>query len=149
MQRVNAGVYGATGVSETGFAACAANTMAIFSCIMAIPMIKATYTLDPESVRTLEAMARRLGVSKSEALRRAIHLADRSGRPGRDAPDKADPRLAALDRLQKQLALTPDGADAWVREARQLRHDSDRLARIWRDAGQARRVAEPAPRRRK
>lgn len=149
MQRVNAGVHGATRVSEAGFAACVANTMAILSCIMAIPMIKATYTLDPESVRTLEAMARRLGVSKSEALRRAIRVADRSGRPGRDAPDTADPRLAALDRLQKQLALTPDGADAWVREARQLRRDSDRVARIWGDAGQTRRVAEPAPRRRK
>ena len=116
---------------------------------MAIPMIKATYTLDPDTVRTLEAMARRLGVSKSEALRRAIHVADRAGDLGRNDLDRADPRLAALDRLQKRLALTPAQADAWVRQARQLRRDSDRVERSWGAVRPARRVAEPAPRRRK
>ena len=113
-------------------------------------MIKATYTLDPDTVRTLEAMARRLGVSKSAALRQAIHIADRAARTGRsDHVDKADPRLAALDRLQKALALTPQAAEAWVQEARQLRQDSDRVGRIWGAAAPIRRVAEPAPRRRK
>ena len=38
---------------------------------MAIPKIKATYSLDVETVRMLVHMARRWGVSKSEALRRA------------------------------------------------------------------------------
>jgi Ribbon-helix-helix protein, copG family len=42
---------------------------------MATPTIKSTYTLDLDTVRALEDMARRLGVSKSEALRRAIRLA--------------------------------------------------------------------------
>ena len=42
---------------------------------MAIPKIKGTYTLDAETIDALESMARRLGVSKSEALRRAIHAA--------------------------------------------------------------------------
>jgi hypothetical protein len=113
-------------------------------------MIKATYTLDPDTVRALEAMARRLGVSKSEALRRAIHIADRSGRRGRrDRADEADPRLAALDRLQKRMALTPEAVEAWVEEARQLRRDSDRVERIWGSAPPVRRVAEPGRRRRK
>lgn len=36
---------------------------------MATPTIKSTYTLDLDTIRALEDMARRLGVSKSEALR--------------------------------------------------------------------------------
>lgn len=39
---------------------------------MAIPKIKATYSLDPETIALLERVSRRWGVSKSEALRRAI-----------------------------------------------------------------------------
>lgn len=113
-------------------------------------MIKATYTLDPGTVRTLEAMARRLGVSKSEALRRAIHTADHAAdKDSAERPSKADPRLAALDRLQNRLSLTPRAVEAWVSEARQLRRDSDRVERIWGKAPSQRRVAEPAPRRRK
>jgi hypothetical protein len=117
---------------------------------MAISKIKATYSLDVETVHALEAMARRLGVSKSEALRRAIASAarvERSDRAGRS--ERIDPRLAALDRLQKRLALTPEAVEAWVEEARQLRRDSDRVARIWEGATPIRRVAEPGRRRRK
>ncbi|MDQ8165876.1 MAG: ribbon-helix-helix protein, CopG family [Gemmatimonadota bacterium] len=113
-------------------------------------MIKATYSLDPDTVRTLEAMARRLGVSKSAALREAIHVADRAGRAGRsERTGDADPRLAALDRLQKQLALSPQAADTWVLEARQLRQDNDRIARIWGTTAPVRRVAETPRRGRK
>ena len=42
---------------------------------MAPSMIKSTYTLDAESVRTLEGLARHWRVSKSEARRRAIRTA--------------------------------------------------------------------------
>jgi len=42
---------------------------------MAPSMIKSTYTLDAETVRTLEGLARHWRVSKSEALRRAIRTA--------------------------------------------------------------------------
>ncbi|MCX5756671.1 MAG: ribbon-helix-helix protein, CopG family [Gemmatimonadetes bacterium] len=108
---------------------------------MAIPMIKATYTLDPDTVRALEAMARRLGVSKSEALRRAIGSAAKAQGP--------DPRVAALARLRKRLALTPEAADAWVHEAKQLRLDGDRVERIWRTEPPPQRVAESPPRRHK
>ena len=37
-----------------------------------MPKIKVTYTLDVDSLRALEELARQWGVSKSEALRRAI-----------------------------------------------------------------------------
>jgi hypothetical protein len=85
---------------------------------MAIPTIKSTYTLDLETIRALEDMARRLGVSKSEALRRAIRSAAGKGRTqGSDA-------LQALDRLQKSLDLTPAKARAWVRSARKERRTS-------------------------
>jgi hypothetical protein len=42
---------------------------------MARMSVEATYALDAASVATLEKMARRSAVSKSEALRRAINAA--------------------------------------------------------------------------
>ena len=48
--------------------------MAILST-MAIPKIKSTYSLDVETVRTLESLARRWNVSKTEVVRRAIRAA--------------------------------------------------------------------------
>jgi hypothetical protein len=47
---------------------------------MATMTVRATYALDPETVGTLERLARRWGVSKSAALRRAIQAA--GGRRG-------------------------------------------------------------------
>ena len=93
---------------------------------MATPTIKSTYTLDIDTIRALEDMARRLGVSKSEALRRAVRSAAAKGRTeGSDA-------LQALDRLQKSLSLTSAKAQAWARTVRKerrassSRHYSDR-----------------------
>jgi len=76
---------------------------------MANPTIKATYTLDVETLRVLERAAKRWGVSKSEALRRAIRAS---------ASIAAEPEtpLAALDELQSAAGLTPAGAAAWTRE---------------------------------
>ena len=79
---------------------------------MARTSIKATYSLDPETVRTLDSISRRWGVSKSEALRRAILAA--AHQPASDA--KA--RLAALDRAQDALRLDAATADAWVKDIR-------------------------------
>ena len=88
---------------------------------MANPTIKATYTLDVETLRVLERAAKRWGVSKSEALRRAIRAT---------ASIAAEPEtpLAALDELQSAAGLTPAAASAWSREARTERH-SERPAR--------------------
>ena len=55
--------------------------------------IKSTCSHDGGTVRTLESLARRWNVSKSEALRRAI----RSG--AERQPSRADERLRALRAL--------------------------------------------------
>ena len=88
-------------------------------------MIKSTYTLDVPTVLTLEKLARRWRVSKSEALRRAIRSA--SG----EAPAPAHEALAALDRLQQSLGLTRGGAAAWARRIRSERRGASarRLSR--------------------
>ena len=87
---------------------------------MATPTIKSTYSLDVETVRKLERMASRLGISKSEALRRAIRAAA--------AETEAEPRhsVQALEDLQSSLALTRDAGDDWAKGARHERHASSR-----------------------
>lgn len=87
---------------------------------MATQTIKTTYALDVDTVRTLEQMARRWGVSKSEALRRAIRAAAAQvGESGGGA-------LKALDKLQRAAALTNKEADGWVRRARDARRTASR-----------------------
>ena len=77
---------------------------------MAATTIKSTYSLDVESVRALEDLARRWQVSKSEALRRAIRSeASRQPGRGRDA-------LAALDQLQASLRSRNVDLAQWARE---------------------------------
>jgi hypothetical protein len=84
--------------------------------------VKATYSLDPGTVCRLEEIARHWGVSKSEALRRAIRAAAVGPAAGPSEP------LAAL--------ATADGADftrfvphglrlatAWRRAHERLRRD--------------------------
>ena len=78
--------------------------------IMAIPKIKATYSLDEETVRLLERLARQWDVSKSEALRRVIRASA--------AQPRVDDATAALDRLQQSLGMTEAVAAAWARHAR-------------------------------
>jgi hypothetical protein len=85
---------------------------------MAITSIKSTYSLDVDTVRTLERLAQRWKVSKSEALRRAIRAA--SGEGTEDASDA----LQALDRLQRSLKLTPARARAWAAAVRRERRAS-------------------------
>jgi len=75
---------------------------------MAIAKVKATYSLDVETVRALEATARRWQVSKSEVVRRAI----RAVAEGK-VPEEDDSPLAALDELQESLGLGSDEASAW------------------------------------
>ncbi len=82
---------------------------------MATPSIKATYSLDVDTVRTLERIARHWKVSRSEALRRAIRAAAAGEEPA--APEA----LAALDALQRALAITPGKARAWADAVRRER----------------------------
>jgi hypothetical protein len=88
---------------------------------MVTAKIKATYSLDIETVRDLERMAKRLKISKSAALRRAIRLAASS------EPQPGEEQLEALDELQQSLNLTPEELRKWEKEARELRQASSRL----------------------
>jgi hypothetical protein len=81
---------------------------------MATPTIRSTYALDVETVRTLERIARRWRVSKSEALRRAIRAAA-------DRPPGNHDALEALSELQRSLGLSRQQARTWAREARNER----------------------------
>jgi hypothetical protein len=74
---------------------------------MVIPMTKSTYTLDVDTVRSLENLARRWRVSKSEALRRAIQAASKP------TPASAAAALAALDALQRSAGMSSARAAAW------------------------------------
>ncbi len=85
---------------------------------MAIPRIKATYSLDVDTVRALERVARRWQVSKSEALRRAIRTV------AGDAPDATVGALAALTRAQKLAHLSPGRARAWSKRVRTERRSA-------------------------
>ena len=71
--------------------------------------------MDVETVRTLEELARRWNVPKSEALRRAIRLA------ANDRETTAKSRLEAFTALQESVGLTKEEADRWVKEVREER----------------------------
>ena len=66
---------------------------------MAITTIKSTYSLDVETVRMLESLARRWNVSKSEVLRRAIRSAarDESHRARSEKLELPSIKLAGFD----------------------------------------------------
>ena len=87
---------------------------------MAITTIKSTYSLDVESVRALEALARRWSVSKSEVLRRAIRIAAKE-----DGPVEGT-ALGALDRLQTSLRARRVDINRWARELKTERHAAGR-----------------------
>lgn len=82
---------------------------------MASITVKSTYSLDVETVRQLESLAKRWNTSKSAALRRAIHSAARQELPAESE------ELAALDRLQDLLALDRGSAAVWEVRNRQER----------------------------
>ena len=86
---------------------------------MAIMTIKSTYSLDVETVRALERLAKQWGVSKSEALRRSIRCAAEAHPAGEEA-------IGALDELQASLNLSAGGVERWKKSARALRRASSR-----------------------
>jgi hypothetical protein len=88
---------------------------------MAIPKIKATYSLDQETVHLLDRVASRWGVSKSEALRRAIRSAAEAA-----GERETVPGLEQLSRIQKGLGLSASVAAAWARQSRAERRAGSR-----------------------
>lgn len=85
------------------------------SCMASEPKIKATYSLDPATVRLLERVSKRWGVTKSEALRRAIHASAQEMAP-------ANERLTALDRAQAEADLSLREASSWTKRVRAERY---------------------------
>ena len=87
-------------------------------CCMAIPKIKATYSLDEPTVRRLEEIARKWETSKSDALSRLIN---QGASDEEDAEVKR--KLDALDRYQKSMShLTREQIDEWQRDSSEIRH---------------------------
>jgi len=84
--------------------------------LMARQTIRSTFALDPETVGNLDRLAAKWGVSKSEALRRIVEAAALA----EDVDASAD-AVAAFKELQERLDLTPEKADAWLRQIREMR----------------------------
>ena len=82
---------------------------------MAKKVIRTTYSLDVETVETLRRLARAWGVSRSEALRRAV------ARTAAEPASTAEDRLGALRDVQESVGLTPAQADEWLAELRSQR----------------------------
>ena len=98
------------------------SSWAFILVVMSTPTTKSTYSLDAGTIRKLESMARQWGVSKSEALRRAVKSASVNGHK------KEGSALRALVRLQDSLRLKPAKARAWARNVRaERRASSSRL----------------------
>ncbi len=87
---------------------------------MATQTVKTTYSLDVETLRALEELARRWSTSRSEALRRAI----RASWVQADTPSLTP--IRALDRLQGGLDLGQSAAGRWARAVRAQRKASSR-----------------------
>ena len=84
---------------------------------MAIPKIKATYSLDEPTVRKLEEIARKWETSKSDALSRLINQ-------GAAVAENAElkRKLDALDEYQRIMNLTPEQVEQWQGESSEIRH---------------------------
>lgn len=80
---------------------------------MAKITVRSTYALDPETVESLDRLARRWRMSKSEVLRRIVNAASAV-----DAADAGSDAMAALGELQELLGLDERQAQAWIREIR-------------------------------
>ena len=87
---------------------------------MATLIAKSTCSLDIETVRQLEGLAKRWNTSKSAALRRAIRSAAEQ-----TLPNDGD-RLNALDPLQDLLALDRESAGGWENQVMQERRAASR-----------------------
>jgi hypothetical protein len=75
-----------------------------------------TVALDRSTLEVVEQLARAWGISKEEAVKRAVTQAKAT-----PAAAKPSDRLQAFKELQRRLHLTPEKAAAWqnaVRDAR-------------------------------
>ena len=87
---------------------------------MATITVKATCSLDVDTGRKLEDLAKRWRTSKSAALRRAIDAA------AKQADCDGNEAIDALDRLQSLLGLDQETAGLWADQVRQERRAARR-----------------------
>lgn len=73
---------------------------------------KSTFSLDARSVHTLERLAKRWQVSKTEVVRRAIRKAEETDTP------TVEERLAALRSLQNSMERKKVDFEAWKKVIR-------------------------------
>ena len=91
---------------------------------MATATIRSTYALRIETVRQLNLLAERWGVSKSEALRRAVSEAALRAATGVNLTP-----VEALERLQTTEGISPQRAAAFAAQVRRERREYKRVAR--------------------
>jgi len=81
--------------------------------------VKATYSLDPMTMREVDTLAKSWGVAKSEVIRRSVRYAY-------DKNDELKPmqlsKEQALDYLQATSPLTAKQRADWMNEIRSERH---------------------------
>lgn len=90
---------------------------------MATMYIRSTFALDEPTVHGLSQLARKWGVSKSEALRRAIARAQEHPGPGETMTPQA-----ALQALKEKPLISRAEGKAWRAENAQARRESDDAA---------------------
>ena len=89
---------------------------------MATIIVKSICSLEPETERQLEELAKRWNTTKSGALRRAVQLAAKQVRSD---------HYEALDRLQAMLALDRESTRAWADTVRQERQAAAQRNASW------------------
>lgn len=81
--------------------------------------VKATYSLDPMTMREVDTLAKTWGVAKSEVIRRSVRYA-------LDKKDELKPlqlsKEQALDCLQTSASLSAQQRAEWMNEIRSERH---------------------------
>jgi len=117
---------------------------------MATMTIRTTVAFDPATAARLERLAKRWGVSKSEALRRALEAAEKQTIEAPDSSDLSDEELARMTPLEimEWLHAHPQVPPGWGEEfRRELSAQRELDAEIEEERQQRRReamVASPA-----
>ncbi len=85
-------------------------------------MIKSTYSLDRDTVRKVERLARDWKVSESDVVKRLVAEA----KSVEEKPVSEMTPLEAFHALQEHLNLTPEKARKWEAESKRIRRNAFR-----------------------
>jgi hypothetical protein len=80
-----------------------------------MPAIKSTYSLDRETLKQLQQLARIWQVSKTEVVRRAIRSTAE-----RELPKPWEKRMEALQALRKSMRARGVDFEKWMRDSRKV-----------------------------